>query len=178
MTRKEKKNKSEETAKSELVKETHEVESTPVESTPKQLSTTTFVVFTIIILFIGLSLTGFLYYITNIQYQNQKPKNIFKALQGPVTTKPASLTLEVGSPEDNLLTFGSSLLISGNTSESSNILISSDAEDLVVKSKSDGSFSTVIELTEGVNNISITVFDENGDQKQVEKVVYYSKEKL
>ncbi len=114
-------------------------------------------------------------YILNIQYQAAKPYSLGN---GPVTTAPATLTLEVSSPDDNSLTFQSAVLVSGSTSPNLPILISAQSQNVVVQSKFDGSFSTVINLEEGVNQIKIVSFSPTGDQRSVDKTIYYSKEKL
>lgn len=141
----------------------------------RKLSIPTFIVTQILILALSLSFLAGLYYLLNIQYQ--QPKNRF--LQGgPVTTPPSSLVLEVTQPDDNVLVFQPSLIVSGSTSNGNLVLISSAASDLVITPKSDGSYSTVVNLIEGVNNLNIVAFDKTGDQRSQTKTVYYSKEKI
>lgn len=142
----------------------------------QNLPQSTFIISQIVILIVGLVLAGVLYYILNIQYQ--PPKNSYSASGGPVTTAPASLSLELSSPSDDTLTFTPSVVVSGKTAPNSSVLISSEYNDLVVSSKSDGGFSTIFELKEGPNNINVVVFDSTGDQRSAQKVVYYSKEKM
>lgn len=122
----------------------------------------------------GLMFIAGLYYILNVQYQ--EPENPF--LRGPLTTAPKTLRLDLDQPDQDLLSFSSSLLVSGKTGPAKEVLISTENTDLVIKSKSDGSFSTVFTLNEGVNNITATVFDSTGDYKSVTRSVYYSKEKI
>ena len=114
-------------------------------------------------------------YILNIQYQAVRPYSLGN---GPVTTAPATLTLAVSSPDDDSLTFQSAVLVSGSTSPNLPVLISAQSRNVVVQSKFDGSFSTVINLEEGVNQIKIVSFSPTGDQRSVDKTIYYSKEKL
>ena len=140
----------------------------------KKLSTKQFIVSLAFILILSLIFLGGLYYILNIQYQ--QPKNLF--LRGPVTMTPKSLILNLDQPDDNLLTFQSSIIISGKTAPAVDILISTDLDDLVIKSKIDGSFSTILELREGVNIINVIVFDTNGNSKSTQRTVYFSKEKI
>lgn len=110
----------------------------------------------------------------NIQYQ--KPKELF--VNGPVTTTPKSLILNLDQPDENALTFQSSVVVSGQTMPSVDILISTDTDDKVIKSKPDGSFSTVLNLDEGENRISVIVFDSTGDSREQDRTVFYSKEQL
>ncbi len=140
----------------------------------KKLSVKQFILSHLIILTVGLLFLAGIYYIVNIQYQ-QNDKSFEK---GPVTTPPKSLRLDLDQPDDDALTFQSSILISGKTAPSKEILISTDTQDLVIKSKPDGSFSTVITLDEGVNKITAVVFDATGDFRSIERSVYYSKEKI
>ncbi len=117
---------------------------------------------------------GGLYYILNIQYQ--KPKGLFTG--GPVTTLPKSLRLDLDQPDQDSLSNSESIIVSGKTGPGKEVLISTNTEDLVIKSKVDGSFSTLLNLDEGVNKITAVVFDTTGDSRSTERTVYYSKEKL
>jgi hypothetical protein len=107
---------------------------------------------------------------------NQNKPFSFK--NGPITSEPASLTLEVSSPDDDTLSFDPSIVISGKTAPSSSVLISSFSHDTAIEAKNDGSFSTLLDLAEGVNDIKIYVFDKNGDQREISRSVFYSKEKI
>ncbi len=110
----------------------------------------------------------------NIQYQ--KPKDLFSS--GPVTSTPRSLLLNLDQPDQDTLSFSSSIIVSGKTGPSKDILVSTDTDDFVIQSKTDGSFSTVLNLDEGVNKITVAVFDSTGDSRIAERTVYFSKEKL
>lgn len=140
----------------------------------KKLSSEQFILSQVLILIVGMAFIVGLYYILNIQYQ--KPKNFFS--NGPVTMPPKTLRLDLAQPDDDLLTFQSSIIISGKTAPSASVLVSQDTQDLVIQSKPDGSFSTVLDLDEGVNRITITTFDSTGDSKSAERTVYFSKEKI
>lgn len=140
----------------------------------KNLSTQSFVLSHILILVLGLIFLGGLYYILHIQYQ----KITTPFSNGPVTTIPKSLRLDLEQPEDHTLAFEPSILISGKTGPGLEVLIFTDADNWIVKSKPDGSFSTVINLTEGVNRVVATVFDNLGDSRSSQKTIYYSKEEI
>ena len=140
----------------------------------KKLTTKQFILYQIMILLAGLIFVGGLHYILNIQYQ--KPKGLFVA--GPVTTPPKSLKIDLDQPDQDSLTHSPSVVISGKTGPANLVLISTETKDLVIESKPDGSFSTVLGLDEGVNKINVTVFDSTGDSRSVERTAYYSKEKL
>lgn len=140
----------------------------------KKLSGKQFILSHIIILIAGLTMITGLYYILNIRYE--QPKNLF--LKGPVTTSPKTFRLDLDQPDDDSLTFQSSTVVSGKTAPGVFILISTDAGDLVIKSKPDGGFSTVLDLDEGVNKITAVVFDSSGDFRSAGRTVYFSKEKI
>lgn len=140
----------------------------------KKLSTKHFILSQFFILLTGLVILVGFYYILNIQYgKTDRP-----FLNGPVTTMPKSLLLTLDQPDDNLLIFQSSILVSGKTGPLKDVLIFTDSWDLVIESKKDGSFSTVVILNEGVNKITAVTLDERGDSRSTERIVYYSKEKL
>lgn len=140
----------------------------------KKLSTKQFIISHFFILIVSLTFIFGIYYILNIQYQ--KPSSLFAG--GPLTVLPRSLRLDLDHPDGDSLSFQSSILLSGKTNPLNEVLIFTDSQDLVIKSKKDGSFSTVINLDEGDNKITAVVFDPNGDSKSIERSVYFSKEKL
>lgn len=140
----------------------------------KKLSTKQFLLSHFLILLVGLTFLAGLYYILNVQYQ--KSSNPF--LNGPVTTPPKTLRLDLDHPDDDSLTFQPSIIVSGQTSPLKEVLIFTNSQDLVITSKRDGSFSTILNLDEGVNRITAAVFDSTGDSRSVGRSVYYSKEKL
>ena len=110
----------------------------------------------------------------NIQYKvSDKP-----FAQGPVTGKPKSFALSLTQPEENALVFDKEITLSGQTGPNMEILVSTDSNNVVIKSKTDGTFTTLLTLTEGVNNIKVVVFDQTGDFREEERVIYYSKDKI
>lgn len=139
----------------------------------KKLSKKHSTLFLILIFAISLASIFYLYYILNIQYPVGKPLS-----NGPVTTLPKTLTLDLNSPDDESLTFQSSILVSGQTAPLKEVLIFTDSQNMVIKSKLDGSFSQSLDLDAGINKITVVVFDDKGDPKSQERTVYYSQEKL
>lgn len=140
----------------------------------KKISNRTFILSNIGILMAGLTFIFGLYYILNLQYpESSKPFE-----KGLVTTAPKTLRLELEQPDENVLLFEPSVIVSGKTGPSLEVLIYSDTQNTVIKSKPDGSFSTVLNLVEGNNQIIVNAFDATGDSKSDTRTVYYSKEKL
>lgn len=122
----------------------------------------------------GLSFIFGLYYYLNIQ----NPPTTFSTKLGELTKAPKSLRLDLDQPDDDLLSLDESIIVSGKTSPNAEVLISSNFDDFVIKSNSDGNFSTILHLDEGVNLITLAVFDQNGDSRTKARTVYYSKEKI
>ncbi len=142
----------------------------------KKLSTKTFVISQTLILLFSLILIGILYYILNPT--TFKPVKPYSISSNTVTSVPASLTLDINSPDDNSISFDPIILITGKTGPGLDVLISSELNDLVIASKTDGTFSTNFNLQLGVNNIQMEAFDKSGDSRSASRTVYYSKEKL
>lgn len=142
----------------------------------RKLSTKHFIISHLFILALGLTFLTALYFILHIQYQ--KPTKLYSASGGPVTTPPKSLRIDLQQPDDDSLTSQSTIIVSGKTAPNSEVLIFTDAYDLLLRSTPAGTFSTVIKLDEGVNKILAVVFDVTGDARSSERTVYYSKEKL
>ena len=138
------------------------------------LSFKTFVFSQILILILGLGFVFGLNYFLNLNGFD----NTYSLSKGPVTNQPKSLRLDLEQPDDNVLSFDSSIIVSGKTAPNTEVLISTNSDDLVLKSKPDGNFSTVVNLDEGVNKISVVVFDMRGDFRSQERTVFYSKEKI
>lgn len=141
----------------------------------KKIPAKSFVLSQVLILLIGLAFLGGIYYILNVQYQTKLADPF---ANGPVTTLPKTLVLTLDQPDDDNLSFDSSVVVSGQTAPNKDVLIYTDTQNLVISSKSDGSFSTVLNLDLGVNNITVVVFDNNGQSKTISRTVYYSKEQI
>lgn len=139
----------------------------------KKLSLTTFILSMSGVFLLGSGFTASLYFFLN----QDTPKNPLINYH-PVTSKPISLSLNVSSPDDNLLVFESDLLIQGTTSPKAVVILSFDKEDLILGTDPSGNFSITAELSKGVNNFSINAFDSLGNSRSESRTVYYSTEKL
>lgn len=137
------------------------------------LSTKAFIISHTIILLSALLFFGGLYYILYQDKFTATPLNYI-----PVTKKPVSLFLEVGTPEDEILVYEDNVLVTGRTGPDSPVIISTQTQDTGFQSGRDGQFSKIIELSEGPNDIKITAFDDEGNLKTVIKQVFYSEEEL
>ncbi len=139
----------------------------------KKLTTKQFVVSHLTLLIFGLIFLGGLFYILNIQYSSKKG-----FAQGPVTSTPKTLRIDLDQPDENSLFFDPQLTVSGTTGPNLEVLITTDSYDFVVKSDSTGKFSTSLNLDEGPNKITAVSFDTTGDSRSEERNVFYSKEKI
>lgn len=142
-------------------------------SIDRQLSFKTFLISHFLILTVSIafiSLLAWILYKDNDQLNSQK--------YNPVTREPISFSLEINNPNDNLLVFDSSIVVSGKTDPLSTILITQNDQTVGVEADSQGNFTKVVTLSVGVNNIYLTAFDTTGSAKQVTRTVYYSEEKL
>lgn len=140
----------------------------------KPLSTKAFILSLIAIVLISLSGTFMLY---KYLYENTpNPKDLKN--YSPVSREPSSFSMEVTNPDDELLTFDKTLIISGRTSEKATIVISNNDTDTAIEANAQGDFSKVINLNKGLNEITINAFDSFGNNKTEVRTVYYSEEKL
>jgi len=140
----------------------------------RSMSTASFLASTCLILVLGLGFLGALHYAVNLSPGNS-PITSYKL---PVTSQPTSLSLDITSPDDNILVYEKQVLISGKTTSLGEILISSDTNDVVVTAKKDGTFSYLYNLDNGLNELNLVAFDSFGNQKEAFRTVYYSKEEL
>lgn len=148
-----------------------------------------FILTAFLIFFFGLIVIFILYLFTNPKaLENFSFGQIFNKFSqtnqsslvtsSPVTTEPVSISLNLSSPDDNILVFESSILISGKTSPNATVILSLDEEDRIIEAKASGNFSDTVKLKEGVNNLIISTFDNQGNGKSESRTIYYSKEKL
>lgn len=144
----------------------------------RKLSGTVFILSQITLLTLGLMFITWLYFFLQIQSATVRKTPPPAPGSKPITLEPSTFTLEMTAPEDDFLSFKDEILVSGQTQKNLQVLISSSDHDLVLKSDTSGYFSTNFPLIEGVNDIKIAVFDPTGDSRTVEKIVYYSKEKI
>ncbi len=96
----------------------------------------------------------------------------------PVTKIPVSFTLEITNPDDELLVFDKSIVVSGKTTPKTTVVINDDGELSTTEADSNGQFSKVIVLDTGVNKILIHGVDTQGNSKEDHRTVYYSEEKI
>lgn len=127
----------------------------------------------ILILVVGLAFLGYVYYMLNPDFMQAK-----YAYNSPVTAVPLSLYLDINNPEDELLTFDSAVIVSGKTSANATLIISVNDSDLGFRANEFGEFSKVVSLNAGLNKLTISAFDDQGNTKSATRTVYYSEDKI
>ncbi len=140
----------------------------------KPLSSKIFFVSCTLILILSLAFLAGLYFILN---SDQFLKSALQQTYRPVTTKPISFSLEIGSPDDETLVFEKDILISGRTNPKATIIITTDGYTGLTAG-AEGEFSKVVELKPGLNEITVAGFDEKGNYEVITRTIYYSKEKI
>lgn len=141
----------------------------------KKISTATFITSHLLLLILGLIFAIGLYFLLYNSLPFAKLDQVAKYM--PITTQPTSFNLEIKNPDHELWVFNSTILVSGKTSARANIVISSNDSDYGVVASNDGEFSKIINLDTGLNEITITGFDEEGNSKTENRTIFYSEEK-
>lgn len=99
-----------------------------------------------------------------------------EGVDNPLNNSPDSLSITLAKPDDNVVVGDDVIEVSGLTKPDSWINITSEVVDYVIKSTSDGSFKQEVELESGVNQIALTVFDDDGNSATEDVIVVYSTE--
>lgn len=141
----------------------------------KHLSPTAFTLSMFFLLLLGLGFLAGLYLFLNPN-KLATPADLIST--GPVTSEPVSLTLNLSSPNDNILVFDPHILVQGKTIPKAIVILSSNSDDETLNVDNDGNFSTTIKLKEGVNEIDVASFDNLGNSKEEKRMIYYSPEKV
>lgn len=110
-------------------------------------------------------------------YLNQDIKSGIKNYL-PVSKPVTAFKLEITNPDEDILVFDKNIIVSGRTNPESSIIISLQNSNYGIEADKEGQFSKVISLKSGVNNITITAFDNEGNSKQELRSVYFTEEKI
>ncbi len=139
----------------------------------RTLSTKVVAISLTLLLLLGIAFIIILYFLIN---PGSTQKYGFDG--SPVTNAPVSFVLNVTSPDDNSLVNDPNVLLQGKTSPQATIIVSFDNKDQSVEVDKDGNFNATLKMDAGVNNFSITAFDNTGNSKTESRTLYYSKEKI
>jgi hypothetical protein len=94
----------------------------------------------------------------------------------PVAQNPIQIGLTIARPQEYEIVNQNQVLISAITSPNSWVSISGEGEDYVIKSDANGAFEINVSLIKGLNEIIVTAFDNNGNQKSHNIPIIYSTE--
>lgn len=110
----------------------------------------------------------------------QKPPNNTGS-KGKVVSPKVQVTthfLNVDQPEDNFVAQTPSLTVKGKTSALATVVVVAGEETQLVESGPSGDFSLDLPLQEGVTEIEITAFAQNGEEQSVTREVFYTPEAI
>lgn len=87
----------------------------------------------------------------------------------PVVSTPQvpSLPLSLDSPAEGALITDNKIAVKGRTKPNTTIAFYSDIDENSVESDSYGNFEGSVGLAEGINTLTVTAFDENGNEKSL-----------
>lgn len=134
-----------------------------------------FIFFLPAVFLIALAIAGGWYFFFANQGFSKSDTPVFS---NPVTLERQTISLSLSGPDDEALVFDPNLLIQGTSSPQAVIILSWNGNNKAVEAGSDGSFSSTIKLQSGVNNLKVTAFDKSGENREEDRIIYYSTEKL
>jgi hypothetical protein len=106
------------------------------------------------------------------KYKPQEAQKTEAAKPQSSSQSAEGLKVTVASPEDNAYINTNSVKVAGATKPGTTVTITGGTQDVVGETNSDGSFALDVGLKDGENKLVITIFDQAGQQKTVNKTVY------
>lgn len=107
---------------------------------------------------------------------NPDPGNDQNPTQTASPVNKSSLSVAISGPDNLSVVTASPTKISGLTKPESIVIISTDDKDYMTKSTDKGSFEQSVALSGGLNNIAVTVFDQQGSSANTNLDLIYSSE--
>jgi len=92
------------------------------------------------------------------------------------STQPNQMGLTLSQPNEYEIFTSSETTVKGITQANSWINISGESHDYSLKADNNGSFEQIVGLASGVNEISVTSFNDDGDSTTEKIVVVFSSE--
>lgn len=111
-----------------------------------------------------------------IKLQSYKPIATPTIIQVKNTTSAFELTLDL--PKDESISDTKIIEVSGSTNPHMTVFIESEIDQMAVESNDAGVFAGKIILSEGVNTIFLTAYDEAGNSITKNLNIFYTTEKL
>lgn len=108
---------------------------------------------------------------------NSKPKTTSQESSNTApTTSPQEFSLALAKPEENDVITDSPTVLTGVTAPSAQVIISTEDEDYVTTADSSGAFSQEVDLTGGVNNLTVFAVSQDGQSAEKQLTVVFSTE--
>jgi hypothetical protein len=108
----------------------------------------------------------------NLEAQKyQAPQEPSRAEAKTASSSADTLKVTIASPEDNSFVNNTNVKVAGASKAGTTISITGGTKDVVDEAESDGSFALDVGLKEGENNLVITVFDQTGQKKVLNRTV-------
>ena len=98
--------------------------------------------------------------------------------QGGFDIQPASHFLTISSPEENFVASSPLLAVNGKTSAGSTVVVIADSESQLADVGPNGNFNLNVNLKEGVTDIEITSYAQNGEEKTITREAFYTNKAL
>ena len=137
------------------------------------------VVLSFIAVLVGLLVAGGAFYIYQLTKQISPTEGETITVNTRVTPTPSSnLLLVVDSPKDEEIVTKKTITISGKTDPEATIIVSSEAEDKVVKPTRTGSFSVTHTIGDDGNLIKVTAVFPSGEETSITRLVSYTTEEF
>jgi len=135
------------------------------------------VILSFVAVIIGLLVAGGAFYIFQMTKEiSPTDRDAITVNTRATPTPPSNLLLTVDSPKDEEIVTKKTITISGKTDPETTIVVSSEAEDQVVKPTRTGSYSVTHTIGDDGNLIKITAIFPNGEETSITRTVSYTTE--
>lgn len=91
------------------------------------------------------------------------------------SSEPQAVQLILTDPATDVATSSARITLNGKTGPNNVVAVVGGSDDALLTSQADGNFSTTVALNEGVNMLTITAYNENGEQSTVKRNIVYTK---
>jgi hypothetical protein len=127
----------------------------------------------VVLLLVGLGVGGLFLYSRKSSTPAPAPAPIVADAQPTAVPTVTNLPLVVTSPAEGELAVSQKISVKGKTSPNITVAIFTDSDQTSVQSSSTGDFEAMVTLQTGINSLTVTVFDDNGQEKSVSMDVVY-----
>jgi len=115
--------------------------------------------------------------VPQITSKRQLPRPL-QTLQETASPTPIGFTLTLTQPEDEAILETPQASVAGKTEVGATVVVNGPLGEEVVEATTDGTFSTTVALEEGANEIVVTAYGKNDQEKTETRTVTYTKEQF